>query len=254
MGTIRSYRFSDTFNYKEISQNAIETFRGKALRDALIIEKDGGYAFVFKHGVAVLWDIEDETFLLQKLSSAAASCKHAEEFTYIPSAEHQIKLESDTIYLDCTDELVMLSVSFAIAQSVKLDEFEDAMHQTLQETEHIPKELARYGKVSMPRKEIAKERGRLFLTKSKIYLHFELLDTPEFFWEYPELEAYYLATRKYLELQPRIEILGRKLTILQEVLTILADEQNHKYSSLLEWIIIILIAFEIVMSVFKVLA
>lgn len=252
MGTIRSYKFSDNFNYKEITQHSIETFRAKVLKDAVIIEKDGGYAFIFKHGVAIFWNMENIEFMLQKLTSFA-SCKNAEEFTYELSTEQKIKLESDTVYLDRDDELVMLSVSFAMAQSVKLGDFEDAMLQTLQETEHIPQELAKSGRVSMKRKEIAKERGRLFLTKSKIYLHFELLDTPEFFWEYPELETYYLATRKYLELQSRIEILSRKLTILQEILTILADEQNHKYSSLLEWIIIILIAFEIVMPVFKVL-
>lgn len=252
MGTIRSYKFTDTFNYKEITQHAIELFRGKVLKDAVIIEKDGGRAFIFKHGVAICWDMENVEFMLQKLS-ASASYKNSEEFAFCLSSDQRIKVESDTIYLDVTDELVMLSVSFAIAQSVKLVEFEDAILQTLQQTEHIPQELAKNGRVSMDRKEIAKERGRLFLTKSKIYLHFELLDTPEFFWEYPELEAYYLATRKYLELQPRIEILNRKLTTLQEILTILADEQNHKYSSLLEWIIIILIAFEIVMSVFKIL-
>ncbi|MEY3090968.1 MAG: hypothetical protein RL113_1284 [Pseudomonadota bacterium] len=251
MGTIRSCKFLDHFNYKEITQRAMESTRAKVLKDAIIIQKDAGYAFVFKHGVVIFWDIDNMEFLLQALSSSPY--KISEEFTFKHANDLKIKIESDTIYLDATDELVMLSVSFAIAQSVKLVEFEDAMLQTLQQTEHIPQELAKTGRVSMARKEIAKERGRLFLTKSKIYLHFELLDTPEFFWEHPELEAYYLATRKYLDLQPRIEILGRKLTTLQEILTILADEQNHKHSSLLEWIIIILIAFEIVMSLFKVL-
>jgi uncharacterized Rmd1/YagE family protein len=251
MGTIRSYKFSESFNYKEIAQTAIETFRAKVLKDAVIIEKDGGHAFIFKHGIAILWDIEDEEFLLKKLSSSSVSCKVSEELNFKLSSAQPIKIEMDTIYLDNLDELTMLSVSFAIAQSLKLSEFESAMLESLSETEHIPQELAQYGQVSMKRKEIAKERGRLFLTKSRIYLHFELLDTPEFFWEYPELESYYLATRKYLEVQPRIEILNRKLNILQEVLGILADEQHHKYSSLLEWIIIILIAFEIIIFIFN---
>ncbi|MBD3789931.1 MAG: RMD1 family protein [Campylobacterales bacterium] len=247
MGSIRSCRFSQPFEFKEITQHAIEAFRAKVMKDAIIIEKESQYAFIFKHGVAVFWDFDDAEFLLKKLSSAS-SFKNAEEFRYEFSKMQTIKIESDTIYLDEIDELRMLSVSFAIAQSIKLGEFEDAMLETLQQTEHIPLELAKNGRVMMARKQIAKERGRLFLTKSRIYLHFELLDTPEFFWEYPELDIYYQATRKYLELQPRIDILGRKLTVVQEILTILADEQNHKHSSLLEWIIIVLIAFEIIMS------
>lgn len=250
MGTIRSYKFSENFSYKEITHNAIESFRAKVLKDAIIIQKDGGQAFIFKYGIAILWDIKDEALLFKTLSSTSATCKNSEELHFKHTTDQPIKIEMDTIHIDNLDELTMLSVSYAIAQSLKLGEFEDAMLESLSETEHIPHELAKKGRVSMKRKEIAKERGRLFLTKSRIYLHFELLDTPEFFWEYPELENYYLATRKYLEIQPRIEILNRKLNILQEILGILADEQHHKYSSLLEWIIIILIAVEIVIFVF----
>lgn len=249
MGMIRTYKFSESFNYKEILKNAIEAFRAKVLKDAVIIEKDGGYAFIFKHGIAILWDIKEEEFFLKKLSSSSVSCKISEELNFKPATAQPIKIEMDTVYLDNLDELTLLAVSFAIAQSLTLSEFENAMLESLGETEHIPLELAKFGRVSMKRKEIAKERGRLFLTKSRIYLHFELLDTPEFFWEYPELETYYLSTRKYLEIEPRIEILNRKLNILQEILGILADEQHHKYSSLLEWIIIILIAFEIIIFI-----
>jgi uncharacterized Rmd1/YagE family protein len=77
-------------------------------------------------------------------------------------------------------------------------------------------------------------------------LHYGLLDTPEFFWDYPELEEGYLKLAKYLELQPRIDILTRKLDTIQGLLDMLADEQNHKHSAFLEWIIIVLIAVDIV--------
>lgn len=251
MRTIKSYKFIKNFDFREITQNAIKTYRTKVMKDAIVIEKESKYAFIFKYGVAIFWDFGDEEFLLKKISTSTVSSENCEEFNFELSQTQKIKIEIDTIQIDTLDELTMLSVSFAIAQSIKLSEFEDAMLDTLQQTEHIPQELANNGRVLLQRKEIAKQRGRLFLTKSKIYLHFELLDTPEFFWEYPELEVYYQAARKYLELQPRIEILNRKLSVLQGVLTILADEQNHKHSSQLEWIIIILIAFEIIIFIFN---
>lgn len=249
MGIIRCYKFSDHFDFEKLRSNAINMFRTKLLKDALILEKDDKYGFIFKYGVAVFWDFEDEEFVLKKLSSTSVALKRSEDFRFENIDTAPIKVEADTIYLDNSDELTQLAVSFAIAQSIKLSEFEDAMVETLAQTEHIPLELANNGRVLMPRREIAKERGRLFLTKSKIYLHFELLDIPEFFWEYPELETYYLAMRKYLDLQSRIDILHRKMNVIQEILEILADEQNHKHSSLLEWIIIILIAFEIVIFI-----
>lgn len=248
MGSIRSYTFTQRFNFEQVKLQAIEKFRAKVLKNAIVIEHKPGYLFVFDYGVALSWDLEDEQHLLQKLAPASAY-KISEGFSYRLSSEHKIKISADMLQMNKIDELTMLAVSFAIAQSIKLSEFEDELLTRLQQTEHIPTELAKTGRVNMKRKEIAKERGRLFLTKSKIYLHFELLDTPDFFWEYPELEEYYHATRKYLELNSRIEILNRKLNILHEILTILADEQKHKYSSLLEWIIIILIALEIILFI-----
>ena len=97
-------------------------------------------------------------------------------------------------------------------------------------------------------KEISKKIGELFLVKSKINLHYDLLDTPEFFWEYPEYENQYEKMVKYLDIKPRVEVLNKKVEVIQELLHVLGDEQKHRYSSFLEWIIIILIAFEIVIN------
>ena len=97
-------------------------------------------------------------------------------------------------------------------------------------------------------KEISKKIGELFLVKTKINLHYDLLDTPEFFWEYPQYENQYEKMVKYLDIKSRVEVLNKKVEIIQELLHVLSDEQKHKYSSFLEWIIIILIAFEIIIN------
>jgi uncharacterized Rmd1/YagE family protein len=55
---------------------------------------------------------------------------------------------------------------------------------------------------------------------------------------------------KYLDLQQRIEILGKKLATLQNMLDMLAEEQHHKHAAFLEWIIIILIAVDIAIYFF----
>jgi len=88
-------------------------------------------------------------------------------------------------------------------------------------------------------------RGNLFLTKSDIILNYDLLDTPEFFWEYPELESTYEMAARYLEIKPRVDVLSKKLETIHELLEMLADEQKHKHSANLEWTIIWLIAIEI---------
>lgn len=249
MGIIKAYKLTEGFDFDLIKKETINTFRAKVLKDVIIFEKNGNLCFLFKYGIAIFWDFEDEEYFLKKINTSISGVKISEDYTYHLSSNQPVKIELDTIYIDSDDELKKLSISYAIEQSIKLEEFEVSIKQTLETTEHIPLDLAKYGRVPMTRKDIAKERGHLFITKSNIYLHFELLDTPEFFWEYPELDIYYQSMRKYLELQSRIEILNRKMNVMEEILAILADEQNHKHSSTLEWIIIILIAIEIILFI-----
>ncbi len=249
MGIIKAYRLTEGFDFNLIKKEIVSTFRAKVLKDVIIIEKDQNLCFLFKYGVAIFWDFEDEEYFLKKINTSLTGIKISEDYKYHISPTQPVKIELDTINIDSDDELKKLSISFAIEQSIKLEEFEESIKKTLEETEHIPLDLTENGRVPMSSKDIAKERGRLFITKSNIYLHFELLETPDFFWEYPELDIYYQSMKKYLELQPRIEILNRKMNVMQEILAILADEQNHKHSSLLEWIIIILIAIEIILFI-----
>jgi uncharacterized Rmd1/YagE family protein len=136
-----------------------------------------------------------------------------------------------------------------MAQSIKLASFETNAITTINNTSYIPKSLAKNGKIKLNRHNIAKIRGQLFLTKSDIILNYDLLDTPDFFWEHPEYESLYYMIAKYLEVAPRTKVLSKKLNTIHELFEMLADEQNHRHSSTLEWIIIWLIAIEISMTV-----
>lgn len=238
---------------KELFPSLDEKGESTLIRDALILKEEGSYAFVFDYGVVVFWEREEES-ALQLISELRPFCsnpherKIEDELQYqINSGKSEVRIRDDIIEAGLDSDMIRLSFSHAIAQSVKLEEFENAIQETIEKTRYIPESLAKSGKVPLGRKELSKERGKLFLTKSNIHLQYGLLDTPEFFWEYPELESNYLALIKYLEVRQRIDVLNQKLEVIQELLDMLADEQKHKHSSLLEWIIIILIAVEIVL-------
>ena len=169
-----------------------------------------------------------------------------EEFNY--TLDEEFKINLDTIYLNDFSSTSKIAISQALSQSVKLEQFEEELQTSIDENSNIPLQLSLTGKIKLTKKEISKKIGELFLVKSKIYLHYDLLDTPEFFWEYPQYENQYEKIVKYLDIKSRVEVLNKKVEIIQELLHVLGDEQKHRYSSFLEWIIIILIAFEIVIS------
>lgn len=78
-----------------------------------------------------------------------------------------------------------------------------------------------------------------------------LLDKPNILWDNEEAEKLYNMLSSTLELKDRFEIVEHKLTHLKENITLALDLFNHKHSEVLEWIIILLIAFEIVMGLIE---
>tara|TARA_R110001592_G_scaffold33316_4_gene115622 strand:- start:3333 stop:4130 length:798 start_codon:yes stop_codon:yes gene_type:complete len=220
-------------------------------RDAYYLKYPNGEAWLMEYGVLVSWDLkaDEQQQLCNDLKVwfvDAGLDQVSERYSYHLNQEAELQIRHDVISLNSEDKLVRLALSHAFAQSTKLQVFEDRAQQVISKNRSITKELAATGTIKLSRKKLAQLRGVLFDTGSDISLHFNLLDTPEFFWDYPEMEPYYSSLMKYLDLKPRIDILNHKLATIRELLDMLASEQHHKHSAWLEWIIIILIAVDIV--------
>ena len=224
-------------------------------KDVFVVWVDKNECVVLlRYGAIVCWHVGYENLkffkdFLRPFTVDAYQKELVEEFDYTLGSEY--KISEDTIYFDNESVDVKIALSHAIAQTLKIELFEKQIAQTIEESSAIPKQLAATGKIGLNKKDISKKIGELFLVKSRVNLHYDLLDTPEYFWEYPEYEGYYERMTKYLDLDARVAVLNKKVEVIQEILDMLSDEQKHKYSSFLEWIIIILIGVEIVMSLFE---
>jgi len=251
MNKLRALCIAERFEFDTLYEYLSHQMHAARMRNVIILAPGGGvHAFLFDYGVCVLcrYDYESEKRLLDLLLKYAVNPLESfieEELEYQKSVEDGVRIRHDLIELDDVSELTCLSLAHALAQSTKLAAFEASIEETIKKTKYIPETLAKKGSISLSRTKLAKERGRVYLEKSHIILQFNLLDTPEFIWEYPELEHYYLALSRYLEIRPRATVLENRLEVIQELLEMMADEQKHSHSSMLEWIIIILIAIEI---------
>ncbi|WP_126454556.1 RMD1 family protein [Sulfuriflexus mobilis] len=230
-------------------QDLLNNIRGARYRDAVLVSLPGGEAWVFDYGVVVFWAVDEDerqAFLNSlQLDNAIIEGARQEHFRFTTSGQ-EVRIHQDTITLTDDNPLTRLAISHALAQSLKLTEYELQAQGTIQNHSNLPEALATTGKIALSRSEIAKIRGRLFSTKSDIILHYGLLDTPDFFWEYPEFESTYNIAARYMQIHQRVELLSKKLETIHELFEMLADEQKHQHSSFLEWIIIILIAIEII--------
>jgi len=250
-----AYCLAKTFNFKELTGYITQNERTALYRDTLHIMKEEGNILVFPFGVVIIWGVglDDTKRFFDNIRPYCESLHETpfvDEFSFSVSHE-SVRIHSDHIYLTEAEPLEIIALSHGIAQSVKLLELEQYAQETIDSTAHIPRSIAETGKINMNRRQIARMRGVLFLVETDINMNFELLDTPEFFWEFPEFEEIYFTVSRYLETRPRIELLVKKLAIIHDLLTMLADEQNQKHMANLEWIIIWLIAIEIVIFLIK---
>lgn len=245
--TSTAYDISGLLSYLK-QRHPVQRFR-----EVLQIEKGSGEVFFFPFGAFVCWGVskeEEEQLLrdIQGFEAAANDITEDDDFSY--NYGKKAFVHDDEITLPNNETQTKLAFSHAIAQSVKLGVFEQTIQRTIHLTKELPELLAKKGRIKLSRRDIRRKMGRLFIDRSSINLHQELLDTPEFFWDHQELEPYYRMMSRYLDCQSRVSVLNQRLVILQELFDMLAGELNHQYSSRLEWIIIVLILLEVVIHIF----
>ncbi|XVN43086.1 MAG: RMD1 family protein [Candidatus Rickettsia vulgarisii] len=212
--------------------------------------------FIFPFGCITIWGAEEseEKAVLSNVINHQInpSQQPISDFIYFDYDEKAGKTfideEKNEIILSNKSTFVKLSISHALAQSVKLSVLEQSVSNLIVKTTSIQQELAKTGSVSLSKKEISQQIGILFNERYSINLHSDILDTPEFFWRRPSYEPLYLMTVEFQDIQIRQNILNHRLNMIHELYNILSNDLNYKHSTKLEWIIIILIALEVVLS------
>ncbi len=212
--------------------------------------------FYFHFGCIAIWGAnetqereiikEASNFEIKKIKQPIAdfiNCTYNKDIpkTFIDEEKNEMILNEDSTF-------IKLSISHALAQSVKLNVLEHSVSNIIEKAEPIQEELAQTGSISLSKNQISKQIGILFNERYSINLHSDILDTPEFFWRRPSYEPIYLMTAEFQDIQIRQNILNHRLNMIHELYTMLSQELNYKHSTRLEVIIIFLIAIEVILA------
>jgi len=243
--TATAYRLKALFNTLKMEAKATW------YKDVVYVQDETTDIFFFSYGALIAWtnSASQATKWIEKAKPFEVTPLEEiefDDFTYVLGKKAH--LEEDVITLPDSEIHTKLALSFGLAQSAKLGTFENTVAKVFEKTKKIPEDLAKRGRISLSRKAIRKKMGELFIERSYVNVHVDILDTPEFFWEYPELESLYTLIANELEISRRGEVLNQRLDVIRELFEMLGNELNHQHSSRLEWIIIWLIAIEVVIT------
>ena len=133
-----------------------------------------------------------------------------------------------------------------VSHSVALDFYSEQSDVLLEGTNHQIQFLENEGKLNISGKNLRRYIGRTLNLKNKISQNLYIFDSPPETWEDENLNKIDIGLKKTFDLQIRYRNIQEDLQIIKENLELFKDLMQYKKSTLLEWIVILLILVEVV--------
>lgn len=189
----------------------------------------------------------------------------SEIFADLPSLKYQdhysLRIEN-TGALAITNDYAVMShyntafvdiIAFVIAKSVALERIEEQVDKVLDEMEGMIA-LLHQGKLTVPDKKLGRLASQILSFKYSSIASVMILDKPEITWDNPEADRLYLTMANMFELNQRYQEIKHKSETLMDITEVFSTLSHAIRASRLEIIIIALIAIEIIIYIFEILA
>lgn len=266
---ITAYCIADRINLKNLYRNLYEDekilknvmYFGECLYNSVLLDGESEEVFdifYFDYGVIVTWGLQEssEAQILKTLypfleGRYEINNYEVESFSYGIVSENA-RVLNDVIYLNTEFYFNKMVISNAIAQSLKLDYFENIVEMTIESVKDLPLCVEKEGKVAKSRKEVLKLIGKLHRLKFNLNLISNILDEPEILWHHPEHQSLYQSLNHYLEIKPRVAVLNLRCDIIHGILDILSKNISTSNSERFELIMVILVVFILVLGIYQV--
>jgi required for meiotic nuclear division protein 1 len=226
----------------------------------LAIRVSSGVAVLFRYGVVVLIGLsaEDEARFLERLSERIGGKLESleqETATIELSAEGEDQVPAGgPIHVRDMSLERLLVISDVLAKSVVLAHDEREVAKVFEVIEPFAKELATHGRTRRDRTSLLKLIGNALLVQHRVSGRVAVTEKPDALWDRSDLERLYARLEDEYELKERVDALNRKLAVVAETANTLADIIDTRRSLRLEQVIVLLIAFEIVITFYQIFA
>lgn len=193
-------------------------------------------------------------------------------FTYVRSFEPEIDLTNIDRYTDdyslhinndveieLTDEYVVVPefedyypeiISTILAKSVALEKTEEQLEKINDRLETMIDRLEK-GRLRIGNKELARTMAKIIRHEYNTISYIMILDKPDITWQISNANDFYENMLEFFELSDRHKILKDKTEILYNIMGGFSNISHSIRGLFVEWIIVILILFEIVLTLIE---
>jgi uncharacterized Rmd1/YagE family protein len=212
--------------------------------------KEHQLAYFKDFGAAVFINMNDrdiETFLGRPLSEASVS----ETYWLTGDTSESKHDDLDYIHVPSLTLDVQHIVCLNIAQSLALHYYQNQVDRFLKRTRKMTTELERTGKIRYSRKRLGQMIGQIMNLRNSIEDNLYIFEAPPLAWQDQALTQVDEMMAERFDFTNRHRSIQNSVAVIRENHEFFNDMLQHKHSSLLEWIIILLILFEVIHVLIK---
>lgn len=254
---IEAVQIAELFNIKKFrAEFRAEAFSGSTSEVFYTLTETDRYLYLFDYGVVVFanYDAVAKSEFIQFIKNYATTFVDldlSEEYRIVTDEKlNKVLVKNDFVTVHQIDSSLLRIVMLNIGQSVALEYYEVLTDELISSSKHYILELEHHGKLSISKTNLLKYIGRVLNVKNSIVDNLYILDDPNLVWDNEELNLLNLQLKVNFDINTRFKDLDYRLQIVENNLRLFTDVLNVRESSRLEWVVIILIALEIVIALF----
>jgi len=245
-----AYQVASTINVKSSKQQLQWQLLFQDSDELFYSSSKDKYIYIFHYGMVSFFNMS-----IDEINEALEQIKPFSHnyFSERISEEVSILIQPNTLQVNFENivlpelnaemiRLVMLNAS----QSVALNSYSEITEELLIATNEHTKYLENKGKLDITGNKLKRFIGKVLNIKNKISENLYIFDSPEITWENEQLNKLNQDLKQSFDLKDRYRLIHDRIEIIKENLELFKDIMDHKESSRLEWIIIILIVIEVI--------
>lgn len=249
MYNVSAYQVASTISIKEAKKQLSWPLLFKDSDELFYKVSNDSYVYIFQYGMASFFNLNEAQIdaILKELKPLSYNffTEKLSEEVIVAVRENTLKVEYEQIILPKLDQEMIRLVMLNASQSVALDRYSEITEQLLIETNQHTVYLEKHGKLDISGNKLKRFIGKILNLKNKISENLYIFDSPDSTWDNKALNELNVDLKNTFDLKDRYRLIHDRIDIIKENLELFKAIMDHKESSRLEWIIIILIVIEV---------
>lgn len=246
---VKAYQIADTIDIKTLKTSSLSALQYSNSEELFYETESLKYCYVFRYGAICFLNYTEEE-ISAFIEFVQPYCRnffatHLNDELLVETDVSENKISYNKVEIKSADQKVLRMIMLNVSQSVTLDYYTELADKLLEETNQHTQLLARNGRLSISGNSLKKYIGKTLLVNNSIAENLFVLDSPPETWEDERLDKLHVGLKRNFELPERTRSVSEKLAIVKENLDLFKDILQYRNSTFLEWIVIALIAIEV---------